>query len=66
MIGRSNGVVAAMREIVTTLRAALGLGNTESINVMSSYKVMHSIPSSPLLCPETRSNRFSLRKSPTL
>ena len=34
--GISNGVVEAMREIVTTLRAALGLGSTESIKVTSS------------------------------
>ena len=55
----SNGVVAATRAIAAVLISCGGFGMYFSMNLTSSYKVIHSVLSSLLLCPITRSSLSS-------
>ena len=57
----SSGVEAATVAITAVLTSCGGLGMYCSMNLVLSYKVIHSVPSSLLSCPMTRSSLNSLR-----
>ena len=62
----NSGVEAATVAITAVLTSCGGFGMYCSMNLTSSYRVIHLLPSSLLLCPITRSNLNSEAYWPTL